>query len=78
MIGRILGGLGSGPIIAMTPKVAAEWFPPQQRAMFNGVASAAFAGGVAIGLSVVEYHYGESEKDPRHLGAGYRHHHCIL
>jgi MFS family permease len=47
---RALQGLGCGPLIASGPKVAAEWFPPAQRGVVQGVLGAALSLGITIGL----------------------------
>jgi MFS family permease len=47
---RALQGLGCGPLIASGPKLAAEWFPPMQRGLVQGVLGAALSLGITIGL----------------------------
>ena len=47
---RVLMGLGSGPVSACVPAVAARWFPPQERGIFAGAQGSGIAIGVAIGL----------------------------
>jgi MFS family permease len=47
---RALQGLGCGPLIASGPKLAAEWFPPSQRGLVQGVLGAALSLGITIGL----------------------------
>lgn len=49
---RALQGLGCGPIIASGPRLAAEWFPPRQRSMVQGVMGAALSLGIAFGLNI--------------------------
>ncbi len=47
---RALQGLGCGPLIASGPKLAAEWFPPKQRGIVQGVLGAALSLGITVGL----------------------------
>jgi MFS family permease len=49
---RGLQGLGCGPITASGPKLAAEWFPANQRSMVQGFAGAALSTGIIIGLNL--------------------------
>ncbi|MCL6476941.1 MAG: MFS transporter [Peptococcaceae bacterium] len=49
---RALQGLGCGPIIASGPRVAAEWFPANERGMYQGVVGAALSLGITIGLMI--------------------------
>jgi len=49
---RGLQGLGCGPITASGPKLAAEWFPPNQRSMVQGFTGAALSTGIIIGLNL--------------------------
>jgi len=48
---RGLQGLGCGPIIASGPRLAAEWFPPNQRSMVQGVQGASLSLGIILGLT---------------------------
>jgi MFS family permease len=48
---RALQGLGCGPIIASGPRLAAEWFPHNQRSMVQGVSGAALSMGIILGLT---------------------------
>jgi MFS family permease len=50
---RGLQGLGCGPITASGPKLAAEWFPANQRSMVQGFAGAALSAGIILGLNFV-------------------------
>lgn len=47
---RAIQGLGCGPLIASGPKLAAEWFPPLQRGLVQGVLGAGLSLGITIGL----------------------------
>jgi MFS family permease len=49
---RGIQGLACSPINASGPRVAAEWFPKNQRAMIQGFMSAAFTFGITIGFTV--------------------------
>lgn len=49
---RGLQGLGCGPITASGPKLAAEWFPPNQRSMVQGFTGAALSTGIILGLNL--------------------------
>ncbi|MBN1834027.1 MAG: MFS transporter [Deltaproteobacteria bacterium] len=49
---RGLQGLGCGPITASGPKLAAEWFPVNQRSMVQGFAGAALSAGIILGLNL--------------------------
>jgi MFS family permease len=49
---RGLQGLGCGPITASGPKLAAEWFPANQRSMVQGFAGAALSAGIILGLNL--------------------------
>jgi MFS family permease len=49
---RGLQGLGCGPITASGPKLAAEWFPRNQRSMVQGVTGASLSTGIIIGLTI--------------------------
>jgi len=49
---RGLQGLGCGPITASGPKLAAEWFPQNQRSMVQGFTGAALSTGIIIGLNL--------------------------
>ena len=49
---RAIQGLACSPINASGPRVAAEWFPKNQRAMIQGFMSAAFTFGITIGFTV--------------------------
>jgi MFS family permease len=48
---RGLQGFGCGPIIASGPRLAAEWFPRNQRSMVQGVQGASLSLGIIIGLT---------------------------
>lgn len=48
---RGLQGLGCGPIIASGPRLAAEWFPRNQRSMVQGVQGASLSLGIILGLT---------------------------
>lgn len=47
---RALQGFGCGPVIASGPRLAAEWFPPKQRGLFQGLQGAALSLGITVGL----------------------------
>jgi MFS family permease len=49
---RGLQGLGCGPITASGPKLAAEWFPRNQRSMVQGVTGASLSAGIILGLTI--------------------------
>ncbi len=49
---RGIQGLGCGPIVASGPKLAAEWFPLNQRSMVQGFTGAALSTGIIIGLNI--------------------------
>ena len=49
---RALQGLGCGPITASGPKLASEWFPPNQRSMVQGVTGASLSAGIILGLNI--------------------------
>ncbi|MGB9660754.1 MAG: MFS transporter [Moorellaceae bacterium] len=49
---RALQGLGCGPLIASGPRVAAEWFPPSERGIYQGINGAALSLGITAGLMV--------------------------
>ncbi|WP_258360439.1 MFS transporter [Moorella sulfitireducens] len=47
---RALQGIGCGPLIASGPRVAAEWFPPDERGIYQGITGAALSLGITSGL----------------------------
>jgi MFS family permease len=47
---RLIGGLGTGPIITTISRLAAEWFPPEERGLVTGVQGMSTALGVFVGL----------------------------
>ncbi|MGB9903815.1 MAG: MFS transporter [Desulfotomaculales bacterium] len=49
---RGLQGLGCGPIIASGPRVAAEWFPVNERGLYQGIVGASLSLGITIGLMI--------------------------
>ena len=50
---RVIMGLGSGPISACVPAVAARWFPPHERGIFAGAQGSGMAIGVALGFGLM-------------------------
>ncbi len=50
---RVLHGCGAGPIIATTPLVAAQWFPPNNRGLVIGVQGTSVSIGAALSLLFV-------------------------
>lgn len=50
---RVIMGLGSGPISACVPAVAARWFPPHERGVFAGAQGSGMAIGVALGFGLM-------------------------
>ena len=50
---RVVMGLGSGPISACVPAVAARWFPPRERGIFSGAQGSGMALGVALGFGAM-------------------------
>lgn len=52
LIARAIQGMGSGPIMASVSKVAAEWFPPKERAFVAGLQGAGVSLGIAIGFGL--------------------------
>jgi MFS family permease len=48
---RGIQGIGGGPVIASGPRLAAEWFPPSQRSMVQGVVGASLSLGIIFGLA---------------------------
>jgi len=49
---RLIQGFGTGPIMASTARVAAQWFPPQERGFVAGVQGMAMGLGTAIGVVI--------------------------
>lgn len=49
---RALQGIGCGPLNASGPKLAAEWFPPHQRGLVQGIFGATLSLGITVGLMV--------------------------
>ncbi|MBP2653507.1 MAG: transporter transrane protein [Firmicutes bacterium] len=49
---RLIQGLGTGPIMASTVRVAAQWFPPNERGIVAGVQGLAMGMGTCIGAVV--------------------------
>jgi MFS family permease len=47
---RLLGGLGTGPILTTIARTAAEWFPRKERGLITGVQGMAVALGVFAGF----------------------------
>ncbi len=47
---RLIGGAGVGPIITSISRLAAEWFPPEERGLITGVQGMATALGVFVGF----------------------------
>jgi MFS family permease len=52
MVLRGIQGFAFAPITASGPRVAAEWFPKTQRAMYQGFTSAALTLGITLGFNV--------------------------
>ncbi|MHB9863743.1 MFS transporter [Streptomyces sp. YIM S03343] len=50
---RLLQGLGTGPIMASSASVAANYFPRKERGIVTGVQGAAMSFGIAMGLAFV-------------------------
>ena len=53
VLSRVIMGLGSGPISACVPAVAARWFPPHERGVFAGAQGSGMAIGVALGFGLM-------------------------
>ncbi|MBP2653508.1 MAG: transporter transrane protein [Firmicutes bacterium] len=49
---RLIQGFGTGPIMASTARVAAQWFPPSERGIVAGVQGTAMGLGTAVGLVI--------------------------
>jgi MFS family permease len=49
---RLIGGLGTGPIITTIARIAAEWFPVKERGLITGVNGMCTALGVFVGFGV--------------------------
>ncbi|MCL2337983.1 MAG: MFS transporter [Firmicutes bacterium] len=47
---RLIGGLGTGPILTTIARMAAEWFPVKERGLITGVQGTATGLGVFIGF----------------------------
>ncbi|MBP2645150.1 MAG: hypothetical protein H6Q75_590 [Firmicutes bacterium] len=47
---RVIAGIGTGPIMASTARVAAQWFPLNERGIVTGVQGMAMGLGIAIGF----------------------------
>ncbi|GAB6156439.1 hypothetical protein JCM17380_51910 [Desulfosporosinus burensis] len=47
---RLIGGLGTGPILTTISRMAAEWFPVKERGLITGVNGMATALGIFIGF----------------------------
>ncbi|MBP2649215.1 MAG: hypothetical protein H6Q74_40 [Firmicutes bacterium] len=47
---RIIAGIGTGPIMASTARVAAQWFPKHERGIVTGIQGMAMGLGIAIGF----------------------------
>jgi MFS family permease len=52
IIGRVIAGIGCGPVIAVTAKLAADWFPKAQRAIVAGISGGSLSLGITLGLNV--------------------------
>lgn len=52
MIGRAIQGLGTGPLMACPPAIAAVWFPAKERSIVTGVQGFSVAAGVTVGFIV--------------------------
>ena len=50
---RLISGMASGPMIASGARVAAEYFPRRQRAMYQGFVGASLSLGIMLGFGVV-------------------------
>ncbi|MBI5584810.1 MAG: MFS transporter [Deltaproteobacteria bacterium] len=49
---RLVGGLGTGPILTTISRLAAEWFPLKERGLITGVQGMSVALGVFVGFGV--------------------------
>jgi len=47
---RLIGGLGTGPIITTIARMAAEWFPVKERGLITGIQGMATALGIFVGF----------------------------
>jgi len=52
---RLIHGVGAGPIMATAPLVAAQWFPPKERAIVIGFQGATVAAGAIVSLNFVPF-----------------------
>jgi MFS family permease len=52
IIVRLIGGAGVGPILTTIARLAAEWFPPEERMLIAGINGLATALGVAVGYAI--------------------------
>ncbi|MBP2654031.1 MAG: rane protein, major facilitator superfamily [Firmicutes bacterium] len=55
---RIIQGIGTGPIMASTARVAAQWFPVQERGIVTGIQGMAMGLGIAIGFMLAPAVFG--------------------
>jgi len=55
---RIIQGLGTGPIMASTARVAAQWFPRHERGIVTGIQGMAMGLGIAIGFIIAPAVFG--------------------
>lgn len=49
---RIIEGLGTGPIMASTARIAAQWFPVKERGIVTGVQGMAMGLGITLGFII--------------------------
>lgn len=49
---RIIEGLGTGPIMASTARIAAQWFPAKERGIVTGVQGMAMGLGITLGFII--------------------------
>ncbi|MCL6476946.1 MAG: MFS transporter [Peptococcaceae bacterium] len=61
---RLIGGLGTGPIITTIARMAAEWFPVKERGLITGVQGMSVALGVFIGFGAAPAIYGATHSWP--------------
>ena len=52
---RLIQGFGAGPIMATSPLVAAQWFPPRERGIIIGFQGAAVSAGAIVSLNFVPF-----------------------
>lgn len=57
---RFIHGCGAGPIIATTPMIAAEWFPPSNRGTVIGVQGTMVSVGAILSLTFVPFIFGQT------------------